>query len=95
MVVSYSSPVAVTIHGKRHILALMRHGLVSLDPTTGAENFHYWFRADVHESVNAARPVVVDDTIMISAAYKTGAARLKVAPDGKSVTELWLTDGIC
>ena len=89
MVVSYSSPVAATIHGKRHILALMRHGLVSVDPETGEENFHYWFRAEVHESVNAARPVVVDDTIMLSAAYKVGAARLKVAPDGKSVTELW------
>ena len=89
MVVSYSSPVAATIHGRRHILALMRQGLVSVDPQTGSENFHYWFRAEVHESVNAARPVVVDDTIMISAAYKTGAARLKVAPDGKSVTELW------
>jgi outer membrane protein assembly factor BamB len=89
MVVSYSSPIAATIHGRRHILALMRHGLVSLDPETGAENFHYWFRSDVHESVNAARPVVVDDTIMISAAYKTGAALLKVAPDGKSVTEVW------
>jgi outer membrane protein assembly factor BamB len=89
MVVSYSSPMAVTINGRRHILALMRQGLVSVDPQTGAENFHYWFRADVHESVNAAGPVVVDDTIMISAAYRAGAARLKVAPDGKSVTELW------
>ena len=89
MVVSYSSPMAVTIHGRRHVLALMRQGLVSVDPQTGAENFHYWFRADVHESVNAAGPVVVDDTIVISAAYRTGAARLKVAPDGKSVTELW------
>lgn len=89
MVVSYSSPMAATIHGRRHILALMRQGLVSVDPETGAENFHYWFRSDVHESVNAAGPVVVDDTIMISAAYRTGAARLKVAPDGKSVTELW------
>jgi outer membrane protein assembly factor BamB len=89
MVVSYSSPIAATIHGRRHILALMRQGLVSLDPATGEENFHYWFRSDVHESVNAARPVVVDDTIMISAAYNTGAARLQVAPDGKSVTELW------
>lgn len=89
MVVSYSSPLAATFHGRRHILTLMRQGLVSVDPGTGAENFHYWFRSDVHESVNAAGPVVVDDTIMISAAYRTGAARLQVAPDGKSVTELW------
>ncbi len=89
MLVSYSSPVAATIHGKRHILCLVRQGLVSIDPQTGAENFKYWFRSRLHDSVNAARPVVIGDTILISAAYRTGAALLKVAPDGKSVTEIW------
>ena len=89
MVVSYSSPIVATIHGKRHLLCLMRQGLVSLDPVTGQENFHYWFRARVHESVNAARPVVVDDTILLSAAYRVGSALLKVNPDGTSYDVLW------
>ncbi|REJ89082.1 MAG: hypothetical protein DWQ34_20670 [Planctomycetota bacterium] len=89
MVVSYSSPIAATIHGKRHVLCLMRQGLVSLDPKTGEEYFHYWFSSDSYESVNAARPVVVDDTIMLSAAYKVGSVLLRVAEDGKSVTEVW------
>ena len=89
LVVSYASPLAVTVHGRRHVLCLVRHGLVSLDPKTGAENFKYWFRSRSHESVNAARPVVVGDKIFISAAYRTGSALLQVAQDGKSVTELW------
>ncbi len=89
MLVSYSSPVAATIHGKRHILCLVRQGLVSIDPETGEENFKYWFRSRLHDSVNAARPVVIGDTILISAAYRTGAALLKVSPDGKNVQELW------
>ncbi len=89
MVVSYSSPIAVTIHGKRHVLCLMRQGLVSVDPETGKENFHYWFRSRTHDSVNAARPVVVGDTIMLSAAYRVGSALLRVAEDGKSVEEVW------
>ncbi len=89
MVVSYSSPIAATIHGKRHVLCVMRQGLVSVDPETGAENFHYWFCSRDRESVNAARPVVVDDTIMLSAAYKVGAVLLRVAADGKSVSEIW------
>jgi outer membrane protein assembly factor BamB len=89
MVVSYSSPLAATIHGKRHVLALMRHGLVSVDPATGAENFHYWFRSQTHESVNAARPVVVDDTIMLSATYETGSALLRVQADGRTLEEVW------
>ncbi|MGD9858122.1 MAG: PQQ-binding-like beta-propeller repeat protein [Planctomycetaceae bacterium] len=89
MVVSYSSPIAATIHGKRHVLCLMRQGLVSVDPDTGAENFHYWFMSRADESVNAARPVVVGDTILLSAAYRVGSVLLKVAADGKSVDEVW------
>lgn len=89
MVVSYSSPIIREIHGQRHLLCLMRQGLVSLEPETGAENFSYWFQARIHESVNAARPVVIDDQIFLSAAYQVGSALLKVAPDGKSFTQVW------
>ncbi|QDU10571.1 PQQ-binding-like beta-propeller repeat protein [Gimesia aquarii] len=86
---SYSSPLAVTIHGKRHLLCLMRQGLVSLDPKDGSVNFKYWFRSMINDSVNAARPVVVDDKIFLSAAYEVGSALLQVNPEGKSYKELW------
>ena len=89
MVVSYSSPVAAEIAGHHHLLCLMRQGLVSLDPQTGDENFHYWFRPLVHESVNAATPVVVDNTVLLSAAYRLGSVLLRIADDGKSCTEIW------
>lgn len=89
MVVSYSSPLVATIHDRRHLLCLMRQGLVSLDPETGRENFHYWFMSRTHDSVNAARPVLVEDTILLSAAYRVGAALLRVNPDGTSVEEVW------
>lgn len=89
MVVSYSSPIVEEIHGKKHLLCLMRQGLVSLNPETGEENFKYWFRARVHESVNAARPIVVGDQIFITAAYDVGSALLKVNSDGKSFEEVW------
>ncbi len=86
---SYSSPLAVTIHGKRHLLCLMRQGLVSLNPQDGSVNFKYWFRSLINDSVNAARPVVVDDKIFLSAAYQVGSALLQVNSDGKSYKELW------
>ncbi len=89
MIVSYSSPIIQEIHGRRHLLCLMRQGLVSLDPETGTENFSYWFRARIHESVNAARPIVINDQIFLSAAYQVGSALLKVGPDGRSFTEVW------
>ena len=89
MVVSYSSPIIAEIHGRKHLLCLMRQGLVSLDPVNGSENFHYWFRPKVHESVNAARPVVIDNRIFLSAAYQLGSALLEVNADGKSFKEVW------
>ena len=88
-VVSYSSPLAVTIHGKRHVLCLTRQGLVSLDPRTGNENFKFWFRPRSYESVNAARPVVIGDKIFLSAAYRLGSALLQVNEDGQSYQVLW------
>lgn len=89
MVVSYSSPIISEIGGQRHLLCLLRQGLVSLDPESGRLNFRHWFRSRVHESVNAARPVVVGDQILLSAAYEVGAELLKVAPDGRSVSQVW------
>ena len=87
---SYSTPRLATIHGQRHLLCLMRQGLVSLDPATGRVRFNFWFRARVNESVNAITPVVVDDLVLISAAYyKVGSVLLRVRPDGQGADEVW------
>src|SRR3972149_6819561 len=91
MVVSYSTPTTATIRGRRHILCLMRQGLVSVDPKDGKANFKYWFMSRDYESVNAARPVVIGDKVFISAAYNVGSALLEVQPDGKGVREVWRT----
>lgn len=86
---SYASPAVATIHGQRHLLCFMRPGLVSLDPATGRMRFAVWFRSPLHDSVNAAQPVVIDHRIFLSAAYDTGAALLEVAPDGGSAKVVW------
>lgn len=87
---SYATPVPATVNGKRQVFCLMRQGLVSINPTNGAVNFSYWFRALPDESVNAANPVVVDDMVLISGAYyRIGAALLRVLPGNQAVEELW------
>ncbi|MBI5772961.1 MAG: PQQ-like beta-propeller repeat protein [Verrucomicrobia bacterium] len=87
---SYSSPVAATIHGQRHVFAVMRQGLVSLNPTNGAVNFSRWFQSVGSDSVNGIRPVVVGDLVFVSAAYyRAGSFLLCVKPGGKSFEEVW------
>jgi outer membrane protein assembly factor BamB len=87
---SYATPVAATIHHKRHVFCLMRQGLVSLDPKTGTVNFSRWFQSMLNDSVNAMDPVVVDDLVFFSAAYyRVGSVLLRVKADGKSFEEVW------
>jgi len=87
---SYSSPVAATIHGQRHLFCLTRQGLVSLNPTNGEINFSRWFQSFANDSVNAMEPVVHDDLVLVSAAYyRVGAVLLRIKPDGKSFEEVW------
>ena len=90
MLASYASPVAATIHGRRHLLCLKRQGLVSLNPTNGEVNFKRWFQSPVNESVNAMTPVVSDDLVLLSTAYyRIGSVALRVNADGRSFTEVW------
>jgi hypothetical protein len=87
---SYSTPVMATIHGRRQALCLMRQGLVSINPTNGEVNFSFWFRSPANDSVNAMCPIVMDDLILVSAAYyKIGSVLLRVKADGNGVEEVW------
>lgn len=87
---SYATPVAATIHGRRHVFCLMRQGLVSLNPTNGEIHFSRWFQSMANDSVNAMCPVVSGDQVLISAAYyRSGAQLLRVKPDGKSFDVAW------
>jgi outer membrane protein assembly factor BamB len=86
----YSSPVAATIGGNRHVMVLTRAGLVSLDPLNGKVRFRMAWRSRNDASVNAAVPVVVNDLVFISSSYRTGATTLQVA--GDKFTRLWSGD---
>jgi outer membrane protein assembly factor BamB len=87
---SYSSPVAATIDGVRHVFFFTREGLVSLDPKEGTERFSLKFRSKIDASVNAATPVIVGDHLFLSASYGTGAIVLKVHKD--KADEVWKND---
>jgi outer membrane protein assembly factor BamB len=89
---SYSSPVAATIKGLRHLIAFTRSGLVDVDPGTGKVRFELPWRARMQASVNAATPLVIGDLVFISASYQTGAALLQI--EGGTVKKLWTSDDV-
>jgi outer membrane protein assembly factor BamB len=82
---SYSSPVLATIDGRRWCFAFCRGGLLAFEPRSGKVDFHFPWRAEDYESVNAANPVVVGNQVLITETYGPGAALLKVKPGGYDV----------
>jgi outer membrane protein assembly factor BamB len=89
---SYSSPVSATFGGQPTAVFFTRNGLVGLDPATGAIRFQKQWRSRTAASVNAATPLIVGDTIFVSATYETGAAAFRV--QGNQLVELWSGDEI-
>jgi outer membrane protein assembly factor BamB len=84
---SYSSPSAATMHDRRYAFFFTRAGLVAVDPADGKIQFHYPWRSEMNASVNAATPLIIDDSIFLSACYGTGAILLRVRDNG--VEKVW------
>jgi outer membrane protein assembly factor BamB len=87
---SYSSPVSATFGGQPTAVFLTRNGLLGIDPANGAIRFQKQWRSRSASSVNAATPLVIGDTIFVSASYGTGAAAFRV--QGHQLVELWSGD---
>jgi outer membrane protein assembly factor BamB len=82
---SYASPVVAEIADRPWCFVFARGGLVGLDPSSGAVDFQFPWRAVKLESVNASSPVVVDDRVFISESYSLGSALLHAKPGGYDV----------
>ncbi len=83
---SYSSPVATTVDGVRHVVFVTRLNVVSVDPESGAERFRFPF-GRVGPTVNAANPVIVDRHVFVTASYGIGAALARIR--GVDAEVLW------
>jgi outer membrane protein assembly factor BamB len=89
---SYSSPVLAKWQGQETVVCLTRLNLVGVEPRQGKVLFETPFGAR-GPTVNAANPIVVDDSILLTASYGIGAVRLKMTESG--VTDAWrLVDGL-
>lgn len=87
---SYSSPVALTLSGRRQVLFLTAAHLRALDPATGALLWsHPW---PTRDGVNAATPILVaPDGVFVSSAYDQGSVHLRLGgtPAGLAASEVW------
>ena len=88
---SYSSPVAVTVDGTRHVLCITRLKLVSLDPTNGKIRFEFPF-GQRGPTVNGANPVIVKDHVLATASYGIGSTLAKIGKDNAPL--VWNGDEI-
>ena len=82
---SYTSPMLVTLGGKRQILAVTASRVVGLEPADGALLWsHPW---PVEYGINVSQPIVVGkNRVFISAGYGKGAALLELTPGGQGFT---------
>jgi outer membrane protein assembly factor BamB len=88
---SYSSPVAATVDGTRHLIFVTRLSVVSLNPQDGSVRFRYPFGAR-GPTVNAANPLVLGEHLLVSASYGVGANWSKIgAVEAKQV---WANDDV-
>ncbi|HRE06414.1 MAG TPA: PQQ-like beta-propeller repeat protein [Opitutaceae bacterium] len=89
---TYSTPILATLHGKAQALFMVERGLVSLDPATGAELWHYPFP---YRTATAASPVVWNDIVNCTAGYGVGGGACQVTFTGGkwTVAELWRSPG--
>jgi outer membrane protein assembly factor BamB len=83
---SYSSPVAVTVNGVRHLIVETRLKAVSLDPQNGSVRFEVPFGMR-GPTVNGANPTVLGDRLFMTASYGIGALFAKIGDT--SAEKLW------
>jgi len=84
-----SSPVCATIHNRRFALFLTGSRLVGVDPADGKVQFQFPWVPHGYGPVVGASPVVVNDSIFLSAIYTLGSSLLWVNTAGTGVTEVW------
>jgi outer membrane protein assembly factor BamB len=80
---AYSSVVIGKAAGRRQYVQLVGRAVVGVDPDNGQVLWHYG-RVN-NGTANIPTPLVWDDHVFVSTGYGSGAALLKIVPDGKGL----------
>jgi outer membrane protein assembly factor BamB len=83
---SYTSPMLVTLAGKRQILVVSAKRVMGLTIENGSVLWEYPWTTEYE--INSAQPLVIgDNRVFISAGYDHGSAVIEIGPSG--VREIW------
>ena len=89
---SYVSPVIYTYKDFRYILAMTYNYLIAVNPETGEMIWKYPFnlKKEKSQTIPINSPIFKEDEIYLSNGYNYPSIMLKLAEDGKSVSEKWI-----
>lgn len=85
---THATPIAATLLGRRQVIFFVQSGLISVDPTSGAE---LWRTEFPYRTSSAASPIVSGDIVYCSAGYGVGAAAWRIKQEGDALVPelLW------
>jgi len=80
---AFSSPIAVTIHGRRQVVAAIASGIAAVDAATGQGLWEFpW---EVRYDISVATPLFLEpDRVFFSVGFDKGAAMLTIGREGES-----------
>jgi outer membrane protein assembly factor BamB len=84
---AYCSPIIISLSGRKIIVTMMEGAICGFDATTGLQLWKFEHTNDT--SVHPNIPVFINGMLYCTSGYGKGGVMLKLAADGKSVTEAW------
>jgi len=84
---SYCSPLIIDHNGKRILVTMMHSNVVALDAANG--KFLWSFPHANRHNIHPNTPIYHEGDLYVFSGYGLGGFKLRISPDGKSVTQVW------
>lgn len=85
--ISYSSPVLVTLNGRRQLITVNESTVSGHDPVTGELLWKFSWPGSSVQDANTSQPHVFMDTVLVSKGYGGGLARFRI--DGNRAEKIY------
>jgi len=88
----YCSPILATHNSVRQLITIMQTSIFSVDVKTGKLLWSHEHETKHDQNVNS--PIFTDGHVFASSGHGTGGRLLKIAPDSRSVKQVWLNSDL-